>query len=105
VPSTTSTMTTVRASSFSATRCAVVAPTFPAPTTVILLTMFVFRLEGIVVKQPNSAPTEAELTEPGDRIARALSLRGAPQSALFRDPERRPIRQPATAPAVRRPSS
>jgi hypothetical protein len=29
----------VRASSFSATRWAVVAPTFPAPTTVILLTM------------------------------------------------------------------
>src|SRR5215207_2994053 len=39
MPSATSTMTTVRASSFSATRWAVVAPTFPAPTTVILLTM------------------------------------------------------------------
>src|SRR5215203_126505 len=39
MPSATSTMTTVRASSFSATRWAVVAPTLPAPTTVILLTM------------------------------------------------------------------
>src|ERR1043165_5975521 len=39
MPSTTSTITTVPASSFSATRCAVVAPTLPAPTTVILLTM------------------------------------------------------------------
>src|SRR6266566_6891906 len=35
-PSTTSTMTTVRASCFSASRCAAVAPTLPAPTTVIL---------------------------------------------------------------------
>src|SRR6266545_8186124 len=35
----TSTRTTVRASSFSASRCAVVAPTLPAPTTVILLSM------------------------------------------------------------------
>src|SRR5689334_21722023 len=35
----TSTRTTVRASSFSARRCAAVAPTFPAPTTVILFTM------------------------------------------------------------------
>jgi hypothetical protein len=32
----------VRASSFSAMRCAVVAPTLPAPTTVILLTIFSF---------------------------------------------------------------
>src|ERR1041385_2453697 len=39
MPSTTPTRTTVPASSFSATRCAVVAPTLPAPTTVILLTM------------------------------------------------------------------
>src|SRR5215207_9596213 len=39
MPSTTSTITTRRANSFSAIRCAVVAPTFPAPTTVILLTM------------------------------------------------------------------
>src|SRR5689334_23395162 len=44
-PSTTSTMATVRASSFSATRCAVVAPTLPAPTTVILLTMLVSKVE------------------------------------------------------------
>src|SRR2546425_9298998 len=35
----TSTRTTVRASSFSARRCAVVAPTLPAPTTVILESM------------------------------------------------------------------
>src|SRR5690242_19238263 len=35
----TSTRTTVRARAFSARRCAAVAPTFPAPTTVILLTM------------------------------------------------------------------
>src|SRR5207245_2813365 len=35
----TSTRTTVRASAFSARRCAAVAPTFPAPTTVILFTM------------------------------------------------------------------
>src|SRR5437867_7911415 len=35
----TSTRAMVRASSFSARRCAVVAPTFPAPTTVILLSM------------------------------------------------------------------
>ena len=39
MPSATSTITTVRASSFSAMRCAVVAPTLPAPTTVILLTI------------------------------------------------------------------
>src|SRR5207253_5673600 len=39
IPSITSTITTVRASSFSAMRCAVVAPTLPAPTTVILLTI------------------------------------------------------------------
>src|SRR5690242_10924220 len=39
MPSAMSTSTTVPASSFSATRCAVVAPTLPAPTTVILLTM------------------------------------------------------------------
>src|SRR5882672_100545 len=38
-PSMTSTRTTVRASSFSASRCAVVAPTLPAPTTVIRLSM------------------------------------------------------------------
>src|SRR6266550_6888651 len=38
-PSITSTRTTVRASSFSASRWAAVAPTFPAPTTVILLSM------------------------------------------------------------------
>src|ERR1019366_279343 len=37
--STTSTITTVRASSFSAMRCAAVAPTFPAPTTVILFSI------------------------------------------------------------------
>src|SRR2546425_4629200 len=35
----TSTRTAVRAGCFSARRCAVVAPTFPAPTTVILLNM------------------------------------------------------------------
>src|SRR5216110_1308429 len=39
IPSITSTITTVRASSFSAMRCAVVAPTLPAPTTVILFTI------------------------------------------------------------------
>src|SRR5258705_13713460 len=42
----TSTRTTVRASSFSARRCAVVAPTFPAPTTVILLSMVRGKLMG-----------------------------------------------------------
>gem|GEM_PF-4671446 len=35
-------MTTVRASSFSAMRWAAVAPTFPAPTTVILLTIVLY---------------------------------------------------------------
>src|SRR5437660_3334474 len=45
IPSTTSTLTTVRASSFSAIRCAVVAPTLPAPTTVILLTIWVGIIE------------------------------------------------------------
>src|SRR4051812_42643300 len=39
IPSITSTITTMLASSFSAMRCAVVAPTLPAPTTVILLTI------------------------------------------------------------------
>jgi hypothetical protein len=39
MPSAMSTRTTVRASDFSARRCAAVAPTFPAPTTVILLTI------------------------------------------------------------------
>src|SRR5213593_4909543 len=39
-----STRTTRRASSFSASRCAAVAPTFPAPTTVILFTISVFLL-------------------------------------------------------------
>src|SRR6476469_6252682 len=39
-----STRTTRRASSFSARRCAAVAPTFPAPTTVILFTIPVFLL-------------------------------------------------------------
>src|SRR5215208_3735285 len=39
MPSAMSTRTTTLASSFSAMRCAVVAPTFPAPTTVILLTI------------------------------------------------------------------
>src|SRR5690242_9229801 len=39
IPSAMSTRTTTFASSFSAMRCAVVAPTFPAPTTVILLTI------------------------------------------------------------------
>src|SRR5690242_8866236 len=38
-PSITSTRTTVRASDFSARRWAAVAPTLPAPTTVILFTM------------------------------------------------------------------
>src|SRR2546427_3020174 len=38
-PSITSTRTTVRASCFSARRCAAVAPTLPAPTTVILFIM------------------------------------------------------------------
>src|SRR5438270_2711495 len=41
-----STTTTRRASSFSASRCAAVAPTFPAPTTVILFTIPVFLLIG-----------------------------------------------------------
>src|SRR5579872_1318091 len=41
-PSTTSTITTCRASSFSANRWAVVAPTFPAPTTVIFSTMSLY---------------------------------------------------------------
>ena len=44
-PSATSTMTTVRASSFSAMRWAAVAPTLPAPTTVILLTILGDRFE------------------------------------------------------------
>src|SRR5256885_16875002 len=47
MPSATSTMMTWRASSFSATRCAVVAPTLPAPTTVILRNMRVSSVIGL----------------------------------------------------------
>src|SRR5688572_1286382 len=42
MPSWMSTRITRPASSFSARRCAVVAPTFPAPTTVILFTISIF---------------------------------------------------------------
>src|SRR5919197_2546678 len=45
----TSTRTTVRANCFSARRWAVVAPTLPAPTTVILVSMFRGNLDGMVL--------------------------------------------------------
>src|SRR6478609_1882190 len=75
-PSTTSTITTVRASSFSATRCAVVAPTLPAPTTVILLTML-----GSLGEE-----YERKLTEPGischpERAQRAMTAGNRPATA------------------------
>src|SRR5207245_11134293 len=52
MPSLRSTTTTVRASSFSASRWAVVAPTFPAPTTVILLSI---EFEGLKAPKAKSA--------------------------------------------------
>src|SRR5688500_8162762 len=58
IRSATSTMTTVRARFFSARRCAVVAPTFPAPTTVILFTIALCRLkEGRMGVREKSYPS------------------------------------------------
>src|SRR5712664_1824732 len=58
-PSMTSTRTTVRASSFSVSRWAVVAPTFPAPTTVILLSI---AFEGLKAPKATLAATRMHLT-------------------------------------------
>src|SRR3954468_20594411 len=77
-PSTTSTITTVLASSFSATRCAVVAPTLPAPTTVILLTIIRIALGGGQQQKTNRFLSGSLLYAPASiirRPVRALSAR------------------------------
>src|SRR6476620_12511603 len=74
MPSTTSTITTVRASSFSAMRCAVVAPTLPAPTTVILLTIWLEKVFGDcaeVTRAPHAIQLR-ELLSPRLETARAV---------------------------------
>src|SRR5437867_4723924 len=107
-PSITSTRTTVRASSFSASRWAAVAPTLPAPTTVILVSTGTFRS---VRGGPSPAPrmhlpvrVGAQRVDPVERAAvgkREALLGAAVGAALPRLPdERRQLRVPR-APAQR----
>src|SRR5512142_1250640 len=84
MPSTTSTTTTVPANSFSATRCAVVAPTFPAPTTVILLTMS-SSLWGEYEAKPSGDGSVVPPLSPADLRQRAQSAHAhLQQLVLFR---------------------
>src|SRR6266446_2596387 len=85
IPSTTSTITTVRASSFSAIRCAVVAPTLPAPTTVILLTIYCFEVWRFGARKLSGRRTvsnrrEASRTRERRRSCSASDLRKRPET-------------------------
>src|SRR5687768_13365463 len=62
-PSATSIMTTVRARCFSASRCAAVAPTFPAPTTATLFSIENSSVRGRVdvKRRPEVSPRGAEM--------------------------------------------
>src|SRR5688500_10650248 len=77
IPSATSTMTTVRARFFSARRCAVVAPTFPAPTTVILFTISIFcwveseSYPGLYARAMGTRPSATSTADLGERAQSA----------------------------------
>src|SRR6266851_6059279 len=87
-----STRTTRRASSFSASRCAAVAPTFPAPTTVILFTIPVFLL--IEAGNLSGSHSQSYRTSSGlsRQLARARAVRrlsfegGCARAAFLRAP-------------------
>src|SRR5205085_12295860 len=83
MPSTTSTSTTRRASSFSATRWAVVAPTLPAPTTVILLTIVSELSEGDCCFRENYRGREPKLS-PDLRQGAQSTIAAREQRVLLR---------------------
>src|SRR2546422_1319775 len=95
-PSITSTRTTVRASSFSARRWAAVAPTFPAPTTVILFIMGSKATDSFPLSTTWSGGEGVRSPAPGVHLAVRIGAQRV-------DPiERAPIRhaEPLLRPAV-----